>query len=80
MRRVLSSLHPPTEYVQVAYVETLSGLTKVQLAVTQVNMVKTLECQCLQSQRQGAECRKWHRSLPRVLQRSVGGSDTVAAV
>ncbi len=48
MHTVLSSLRPPTENVQVAYVETLSGMTKVQLAVTQVNMVKTLECQCLQ--------------------------------
>lgn len=38
---------PPTEYVQVAYAETLSGLTKVQLAVNQVNMVKTVECQRL---------------------------------
>ena len=25
---VLSRIHPPTEYVQVAYVETLSGLTR----------------------------------------------------
>lgn len=45
---VLSRIHPPTEYVQVAYVETLSGLTRGGgLAVTQVNMVKTLLCRHL---------------------------------
>ena len=41
MHRLLSSLQTPTEYVQVANVGTLSGFTKVWLAVTQVNMVKT---------------------------------------
>lgn len=52
-----SSRHPPTEYDQVAYVETLSGMTKVQLAVTQVNMVKTLPCQRLHAAAcRGAEC------------------------
>lgn len=52
-----SSRHPPTEYDQVAYVETLSGMTKVQLAVTQVNMVKTLPCQRLHAAAcWGAEC------------------------
>ena len=48
MHTFLPGLCSPTEYVQEA---TLSGMTKVQLAVTQVNMVKTLECHCLQSQR-----------------------------
>lgn len=47
MLKALSSLHPPTEYIQVAYVETLSGMSKVRLAVTQVNMVRTLRSQCL---------------------------------
>lgn len=65
---------------QVAYVETLSVMTKVQLAVTQVNMAKTLECECLRSQRHTGCWNAGNTVFREFSKGTRGSSDTVSAV